>query len=299
MEQQDFFLRGLSANVKFAIFGLLSLVLLLVDSHYQVLNVVRDVVTVGLRPLQSVATAPVAATRWLGDFLVLQSDLQQENARLQRQRLIDSAQLMRLQSLQQENAQLKRLFASAKSLQRPALFGEILYAGRDPFTRKVIINRGSNDQVLPGQVAIDDQGVLGQVTRVQPLVSEVTLVTDRNHTVPIQVQRTGLRGVVAGTGQSDTMEMRFMPVNVDLKPGDVLETSGIDGTYPAGLPVARVTRIDRPGSLMFARIYCAPIGSVDRHRFLLILRDQIEIPPRPEEVSASELKSAARKQGVH
>lgn len=297
MEQQDFFLRGISANVKFAIFGIVSLVLLLIDSHYQVLNVVRDVVTVGLRPLQSIATAPVAATRWLGDFLVLQSDLQQENARLQRQRLLDNAQLMRLQSLQQENIQLKQLFSSAKSLPRPALFGEILYAGRDPFTRKIIINRGANHDVLPGQIAIDDQGVLGQVTRVQPLVSEITLVTDRNHTVPIQVQRTGLRGVVMGTGQSDVMEMRFMPVNVDLKPGDILETSGIDGTYPAGLPVAKVARIDRPGSLMFARIYCTPIGKVDRHRFLLVLREQLQMPPHLEE-PAVEPKSKRRKQGV-
>lgn len=297
MEQQDFFLRGISANVKFAIFGIVSLVLLLIDSHYQVLNVVRDVVTVGLRPLQSIATAPVAATRWLGDFLVLQSDLQQENARLQRQRLLDNAQLMRLQSLQQENSQLKHLFSSAKSLPRPALFGEILYAGRDPFTRKIIINRGANHDVLPGQIAIDDQGVLGQVTRVQPLVSEITLVTDRNHTVPIQVQRTGLRGVVMGTGQSDVMEMRFMPVNVDLKPGDILETSGIDGTYPAGLPVATVARIDRPGSLMFARIYCTPIGKVDRHRFLLVLRDQLQMPPHLEE-PAVEPKSKRRKPGV-
>ncbi|MFO1381540.1 MAG: rod shape-determining protein MreC [Chitinivorax sp.] len=299
MEQQDFFLKGISPSVKFAIFSLLSLLLLLVDSHYRVLNIVRDVVTVGLRPLQTIATAPVTATRWVSDFVELQSNLLKENGRLQRQVLADNSQLLRMQSLQHENAELKQLFASSQIMARPPLYGEVLYGGKDPFTRKIIINRGSNHGVGLGQIAVDSQGVLGQVTRVLPLVSEVTLVTDRNHTVPVRVQRTRQRGVVVGTGQSDVLEMRFMPVNVDIKPGDILESSSVGGIYPEGLPVARVLKIDHPGSLMFARIYCAPIGNVDKNRYLLILREEQAMPSRPEEPVVKESKSRRGKRGVN
>ena len=286
MEQQDFFLKGVSPTVKFAIFGLLSLLLLVVDSRYGVLHVVRDVVTVGLRPLQTIATAPVAATRWLGDFLELQSNLVRENGQLQKRVLADNSQLLRMQSLQQEYAELKSLFSSAQTQTKPPLYGEVLYGGRDPFTRKIIINRGDTHGVKEGQIAIDSFGVLGQVTRVMPLVSEVTLITNRNHTVPVQVQRTRQRALLVGTGQSDLLEIRFMPVNTDIRPGDILVSSQVGGVYPEGLPVARVVRIDRPGGLVFARIYCAPVGNVDRHRYLLILREEQTLPPRPDDGAA-------------
>ncbi len=299
MEQQDFFLKGISPTVKFAIFGVLSLLLLLIDTHYRVLNVVRDVVSIGLRPLQTVASAPVAGVRRAGDFLVFQSELIRDNARLQRQVLADQAQLLRMQSLQRQLDELRQLVATVEPMALPPLYGEVLYGGKDPFTRKIIVNRGDNHGVREGQIAIDSFGVLGQVTRVMPLVSEITLVTDREHTVPVQVQRTGQRAVLVGTGRPDQLEIRFLPVNVDIKAGDILVSSPVGGIYPEGLPVARVAKVDRPGSLMFARIHCVPLGNVDRHRYLLILRETVPIPPPPPEPVASETKPRRTKQGGH
>jgi rod shape-determining protein MreC len=164
-------------------------------------------------------------------------------------------------------------------LARQFVAATILYANRDPFTRRVVVDKGSRDGVIPGEAVVDQTGVVGQVTRVFPWVSEVTLVTDKEQAVPIQVVRSGLRGVTFGVGFDGTLELRFMPVNADIQNGDLLVTSGIDGTYPAGLPVATVSNIERNAAYAFARISCIPAAGVNNFTQVLIVSTGGEKPP--------------------
>ena len=159
--------------------------------------------------------------------------------------------------------------------------GEMLYDTRDPFTRKIVLNRGSQHGVALGQPVIDDTGVVGQVTRLYPFTTEVTLLTDRDQAIPVQVVRSGVRSVAYGRGQSGVLELRFIAANADIKKGDTLVTSGLDGVYPAGLAVATVLSVEHKSSDAFARIVCQPAAGIDRHQQFLILLNEQKIPPRP------------------
>jgi rod shape-determining protein MreC len=160
---------------------------------------------------------------------------------------------------------------------------EILYAGRDPYAHKIFIDRGATHGVRPGSPVADESGVVGQVTRVHPLLSEVTLLTDQDQAIPVQVVRSGLRAVAFGSGPAGTLELRFMAANAEIQNGDRLVTSGIDGTYPPGLPVATVVRIERDAELSFARVVCKPAAGVDSGRFVLVLSNEAKAVPRPDE----------------
>jgi len=282
--QPAFFRQGPKPFSRFLIYATLSLVLLIVDMRWKVMQPVRVVVSVALYPVQWLATAPVSAVHRMSDFFVTQTSLQQENRRLLDEKLVANAQLLRMQELIMEDNQLKRLLTTPQAMHGQGILTEVLYNDRDPFAAKLVLDKGDSAGVKPGQVVIDPQGVVGQITRVQPLTSEVTLINHKNQPVPVQVVRTGLRAVVFGMGRENPLEVRFMPLNSDVKADDVLVTSGIDGTYPTGLPVARVTRVDRNAGSAFARIACDPIADLDKHRFFLILNEQRALPPQPEPV---------------
>jgi rod shape-determining protein MreC len=170
------------------------------------------------------------------------------------------------------------------------VLSEVLYNDRDPFASKLVIDRGEAAGVKAGQVVIDAQGVVGQITRVQPLTAEVTLISHKNQPVPVQVVRNGLRAILFGLGRENPLEVRFAPLNSDIRADDVLVTSGIDGTYPPGLPVARVSRVDRNAGSAFARIACEPSADLDKHRFFLVLNEQRSLPARPEPEAAPPTK---------
>ena len=282
--QPAFFRQGPKPFSRFLIYATLSLVLLIVDMRWKVMQPVRVVVSVALYPVQWLATAPVSAVHRMSDFFVTQTSLQQENRRLLDEKLVANAQLLRMQELIMEDNQLKRLLTTPQAMHGQGILTEVLYNDRDPFAAKLVLDKGDSAGVKPGQVVIDPQGVVGQITRVQPLTSEVTLINHKNQPVPVQVVRTGLRAVVFGMGRENPLEVRFMPLNSDVKADDVLVTSGIDGTYPVGLPVARVTRVDRSAGSAFARIACDPIADLDKHRFFLILNERRTLPTQPEPV---------------
>jgi rod shape-determining protein MreC len=183
-----------------------------------------------------------------------------------------------------ENVRLRKLLELRDRLQSPAMAAQVLYDAADPYTRKVIIDRGMFDKVSLGSPVLDESGVLGQVTRVYPMVSEVTLITDRDIARPVLTARTGARGVVFGdvSTHADAMELRFMAANADVTPGDLLTTSGVDGVYPPGLPVARVEKVERRVDAVFARIYCVPLALVSGSSHVVVL-DAVtaQIAPRP------------------
>jgi rod shape-determining protein MreC len=276
-----FFKRGPSLITRFAFFSLLSIALLVADARFGYLQLLRQAVSVVLYPLQRLSALPGELLERSGEFFVTQSTLRKENEQLQQQSLQNGADLQRLEALAAENEHLRQLLAMRDRVGRTTVAADILYASRDPFTRRVVVDRGSQHGVRAGSAVIDASGVIGQVTRVFPWVSEVTLITDKEQAVPIQVLRSGLRGVTFGIGYDGTLELRFMPVNADIQNGDVLVTSGIDGTYPAGLPVAVVSNIERNAAYAFARITCTPAAGVNSFAQVMVVGNDAAPPENP------------------
>jgi rod shape-determining protein MreC len=290
-----FFNRGPSPVARLVFFCVLSLLLLFVDSRYQYLESTRKVLAVMIYPFQRLTALPGEVIGSISVYFETQERLLSENAQLRQQHDADAALLTQLQGIQAENAQLRVLMGLKERVDYPMQTAEIVYVERDIFKRKLIIDKGSQASVIPGQVVVDDFGVVGQVTRTYPWLSEVTLVTDKDHSVPIQNQRSGLRAVVFGSGDINEMALRYMPVSADIIEGDVLVTSGIDGIYPPNLPVAKVTKVERDPAYPFARIICEPLAGVDRHRALMIVSGMPVLPERPATESAAEPERAKRK----
>jgi rod shape-determining protein MreC len=285
MEHQPppFFKTGPTPLARLAIFAALSLVFLVADVRFQYLDTLRQIAAVVVYPFQRLAAAPAAIGRRIGEFFVTHSSLRQENDRLRRENFDHAAKQLRLEALEAENAHLRKLHEARSRVEVDFIAAEALYAARDPFSRKVIVDRGMQHEVRPGQPVVDDRGVIGQVTRVYPWLAEVTLVTDKGQFVPVQNVRNGLRAVLAGTGNDGALELRFIPLNADFQNGDRLVTSGIDGIYPPGLPVAQVSHVERSAAQLFARITCVPLAGVSAHSHMLIVRSRQEAPPNPPE----------------
>ncbi|HLY96996.1 MAG: rod shape-determining protein MreC [Sideroxydans sp.] len=290
-----FFNRGPSSVARLIFFCALSWLLLFVDARYQYLESTRKVIAVVIYPFQRLTALPGETMGRIAAYFKTQNQLQEDNAQLRHQHDMDAAQLAQLGAIKAENAQLRTLQELEQRVDYPMQMAEIVYVERDIFKRKLIVNKGAQANVQAGQVVVDDNGVVGQVTRVYPWLSEVTLVTDKDHAVPIQIERNGLRAVVFGSGDIAEMSLRYMPVSVDIVEGDVLVTSGIDGTYPPNLPVAKVLRIERDPAYPFARIICAPLAGVDRHRALLIVSGLPKLSERPASVETSAESERTRK----
>ena len=305
MEYQppQFFKRGPAPLARLTFFGLISVLLMVLDARFQYAEPLRHGLTLAIYPLQQVATAPVVAFNRVSDYFSSQTRLRRENAELRAQQLENARSLLVLESIANENVQLRKLLDARQPLPSPAVFAEIVYAGRDPFSRKVIIDRGSQHGIEAGQPVVDGEGVLGQVTRVLPLLAEVTLVTDKNHSIPVQVLRNGLRGVAYGSGDGNTLELRFIPTNAEIQTGDVLVTSGLDGIYPRGLPVATVTSVERDTSASFAKIRLAPAAGTNKRRQVLVVQYRENLPTRAEAetkfraAESKETKRPARTEG--
>jgi len=278
-----FFKTGPTPLVRLLIFAVLSLAFLVADVRFSYLETLRQVAAVVVYPLQRIAAAPAGIARRIGDFFTTHGSLREENARLKQENFENAALLLQLKALQAENRQLRELLAARERLAIELVAVEVLYAARDPFSRKLVIDRGSQQGVHPGQPVVDDRGLVGQVTRAYPWLAEVTLVSDKGQFVPVQNVRNGLRAVLSGTGGDGALELRFIPLNADFESGDELVTSGIDGVYPPGLPVAKVASIERSADQIFARVTCTPLAGVANYAQLLVVSGSRELPPRPDD----------------
>ena len=266
-----FFVRGPSPFARLFFFAVLSFVLMATDSRLHYLTEVRQGFVALLQPLEVVASAPAKLYLSTRDYLASHHALYMENRMLRDQPLEHGTELQRLRSLEVENVHLRDLLGAAVSLQPATRLAEILHMGRDPFTHKVVVNLGARQNIVAGQAVVDAKGIIGQVTRVYPFSSEVTLITDKGLSIPVQVERSGLRAIVFGQGQGNLIDLPYLPPNVDVREGDMLVTSGIDGVYPPGLAVARVTMIDRDPDSPFAHIVCTPIAGIENHKQVLLL----------------------------
>lgn len=284
------FNRGPTPLVRLLLCSLLSVGLLVADARYQTLDGVRQFVAVVVYPLQRLAGTPGAIFDRIGDFFVTQAQLRTDNTRLAEQNLQNAARLRQFEALAAENAQLRKLLSARERFPAGTTMAEVLYAGRDPFTRRVIVDKGQQAGIRAGQPVIDEIGVIGQVTRVYPWLSEVTLITDKDQVVPVQNLRNGLRAVLAGTGNDGELELKFIPLNADFQTGDRLVTSGIDGVYPPGLPVAQVSNVERNAAYLFARIVCKPLAGVASHAQVLVVNWEDKAPERPPQPEKSGAK---------
>lgn len=288
-----FFNRGPAPLVRLAFFASLSLALLVLDARFRYTEGLRSVLALAVYPLQALATLPAALSEGVSVYFASQAQLREENTEL-RTRLLDASQAaQRFDAAQAEAGQLRRLIGAAERLPLKSMPAEILYNGRDPYSRKVVIDKGSQNGVRAGAPVVDQSGVVGQVTRAHALASEVTLLTDKDQAIPVQVVRNGLRAVAFGAGTSGMLELRFMATNAEIQNGDRLVTSGIDGTYPPGLPVATVVRVDRDAAYAFARILCQPAAGVESGRYVLVLAIEARLAP-PEEAIADREKRPGR-----
>lgn len=292
-----FFKQGPSALSKLMVFSALAVFLMVADTRFRIGQPVRAVVATVLYPVQWLAMRPVFLVRYGAQYFESLSSAQSSEAAARAKLAQQSQRANQVEQLALENERLRKLLALRERVTVPGDAAEVLYDAADPYTRKVIIDKGLAQGIEAGSPVIDESGVLGQVTRVHPLISEVTLVTDREQAIPVLNVRTGARSVAYGDPASTGfLELRFMAANADVRPGDLLTTSGVDGVYPPGLPVARVTKVERRADAGFARITCAPEALVDGARHVMVLKSRAAaLAPRPEAEDAAPLKKGAKK----
>jgi len=288
------FNQGVSARARLAFFSFLAIALIIVDARVQALDTVRAGVAVVLYPVQRLLLLPRQAASAAGEYITTMAGLVGENERLRREAVERALLVQRAAALEVENDRLRRLLGAGESAAAPTRLARVLYESRDVFSRKLVLDQGQQAGVRPGQPVIDERGVVGQITRVFPLTSELSLLTDREQSIAVQLLRTGQRGVVFGDGRG--LELRFLPVNVDIQEGDQAVTSGIDGLYPPGLAVGTVTRVQRTDKERFAYIALQPAAGIGERVYLLVLAiDPQAQPPRPAEDRRSEPRRGARR----
>ena len=279
-----FFRQGPSALSKLAVFSALAFFLMVADSRFKVMQPLRVVLATVLYPAQWLAMRPVLLYQNTSQYFSTLTAAQSAQQEIIKKHNLQSQRANQVEHLSLENTRLRKLLGLRERLQTPAMAAQVIYDAADPFSRKVIIDKGMVDHIGLGSPVLDEMGVLGQVTRVYPLVSEVTLITDRDQAIPVLKTRTGARGVAFGdvSLHVDAMELRFMAANADVAAGDLLTTSGVDGVYPPGLPVARIEKVERRVDAAFARIYCVPLALVSGAGHVVVL-DAVtsQIPPRP------------------
>lgn len=293
-----FFRQGPSALSKLVFFSALALFLMVADARFALVQPLRVALATVLYPVQWLVLRPVVWAQDSGKYFEARSTSQSNEEAARRKLDLQSLRANQVEQLTLENARLRQLLGLRERVTTTSLAAQVLYDAADPYTRKVIIDRGLAAGVVAGSPVLDEAGVLGQVTRVYPLVSEVTLVTDRDQAIPVLNTRTGARGVAFGdpTLRANALELRFMAANADVQAGDLLTTSGVDGVYPPGLPVARVSKIDRRADSAFARISCVPLALTSGVGHVMVLQPlTTQIAPRPIEAPPGTARKGAGK----
>jgi rod shape-determining protein MreC len=293
-----FFKQGPSALSKLMVCSALALFLMVADSRFRIAQPLRAAVATVLYPLQWVAMRPIFLVRMAGEYFESLQSAQAAEEAARRKLALQALRANQVEQLTLENERLRKLLQLRDRITTAAQPAEVLYDAADPYSRKVIIDRGLAQGIEAGSPVIDESGVLGQVTRVHPLISEVTLVIDREQAIPVMNIRTGARSVAYGdpSAHGALLELRFMAGNADVQIGDLLTTSGVDGIYPPGLPVAKVEKVERRAESGFARILCAPQARVDGARHVMVLSAlSAQIPQRPADEPAPPARKVQRK----
>ena len=281
-EPPPFFHRGPSPLARLTFFTIFAIGLMIADHRFHALETVRMSLTVLANPIQQLSNMPGAAAARIGDYFTSQDRLLRENQELKVKVLEQSAAAQEARLLRAEQEHLLSMAPGRSRYADGGLVAEVLYTARNPFTRKIVVDKGLTQGVKSGMAVIDGSGVVGQITAVGTFTSEVTLVTEKDQSVPVMLVRNGLRAIAVGSGKDGSIDVPFMPVSADIQNGDVFVTSGIDGTYPPGLVVAQVTTVEKNAAYMFAKIVARPSAGVENHRYVMVLPAPPPGPPRPE-----------------
>ena len=255
---------------------------MIADHRFHALEAVRLSLSVLAHPIQQVATVPSDALSRIAEYFTSQDRLLRENRELKVRVLEQSASAQEARLLKAEQAHLLAMSPGKSRYVDSGIIAEVLYTARNPFTRKIVIDKGLTHAVQSGMPVIDGTGVVGQVTNVGTFTSEVTLVTEKDQSVPVMLVRNGLRAVAVGSGKDGSIDIPFMPTAADIQNGDTFVTSGIDGTYPPGLVVANVTSVEKNANYVFAKVVAKPAAGVDNHRYVMVLPLPAAAAARPE-----------------
>ncbi len=292
-----FFKQGATPLHKLIFFACLSILMMFCDVRWQLTQPLRSMFSLALAPIQWMAQQPGQLSARVEVFFQDKGEAQEEAIWAKKQLLAQSLHASQVDQLLLENKQLRALLDLKERVQTQGKVAQVIYDAADPFTRKVILDKGSIGGIKVSSPVMDEAGIVGQVTRVYPLISEATLIIDKNHSIPVLNNRTGARGVAFGeSAGAPLLELRYMAANADIQENDILSTSGVDGVYPAGVPVAKVIKIEKSADSMFARILCEPLGRAQGVRHLMVLDPVgLELPPRPEpEVVKTTSKNGGR-----
>jgi rod shape-determining protein MreC len=267
--------------------GVLSVVVMVLDHRGGYLDTARLWLSAAVNPIYTVVQTPYQLWSWLSDSFSDRSRLRTENEQLTEQLRQTRTQLLRFQSLSEENRRLREIREASKGVSERTLIAEIVKVSVQPFRHMVIINKGADDGVFKGQPVLDAFGVVGQVMQVGKSTATLILITDAAHAVPIQINRNGIRSIAMGTGDAAKLSLPYMTVESDVRTGDLLVSSGLDEIFPAGYPVATVSKVERNSAETFALVEAKPLAKLDRDREVLLLwADKPKVPaPEPEQAA--------------
>jgi len=257
--------------VRLLAFVIISVVLMTLDHRAQHLETVRGVLSTVVYPVQYAVDLPIQGGRWLRERMISHSELVEENRELRQQQLLMRSRLEKLADLEAENRRLRQLLDSSVKVGERVLIAELMAVDLAPFSRRIVLNKGSQSGVMTGQSLIDANGIMGQIVHTGPFSSTALLITDPSHALPVQLNRTGLRSVAMGTGTGDRLELAHIPNNADVRVGDLLVTSGLGGRFPPGYPVGRVSSVQRDSSRPFAKVLVKPSARLERNREVLLV----------------------------
>lgn len=268
---QPLFVRGPSATLRMVVLVIASIAVMTIDHRWQHLEFVRSTLSYPLSLLQYTVDLPIRLYYWADESMSSQEDLLEENRELKNLHLQTRVQLQKLDILEKENARLRELLSATPKISERTLIAEIIGVDVDPYRQLIVINKSSKDDAYRGQPIIDADGVVGQIIYVNALSATAMLITDASHALPVQVDRNGLRALAFGTGQIDSLDLRHIPHNADIREGDVLITSGLGGRFSPNYPVATITKIERPVGEAFARVEARPMAKLDQSREVLLV----------------------------
>ena len=294
-EPPRFFNRGPSPIARLTFFGVVSLVLMFIDARFRTLETVRMAIATVVYPVQQAALVPAQVAKSTGEFFDTRTELRDENTRLKTD-LLQASQAQQAQiASKQEADRLAKLLQIAQTSTVRAQAARVVYLGRDAFSQKAFIDRSATQPFEPGSAVVDELGLLGQLTRVHPLFAEITLLTEKDFAVPVKIERTAMHALLYGRGPGKLPELRSVASNADVKEGDVLLTSSIDGVYPSNIRVARIMSVQRTAESAFAVIECAPTATVAGSDTVLVLDKPATPAPRPAPEVAAESNNKKRR----
>ncbi|WP_437422684.1 rod shape-determining protein MreC [Stutzerimonas chloritidismutans] len=280
--------------MRLLVLAVLCVALMVVDARFDTLKPLRSQMGMVLTPFYWLADLPVRTWQRATEQLSTSTSLAAENEKLKAEALLMQRRLQKLAALTEQNVRLRELLNSAALVDDKVLVAELIGLDPNPFTHRILIDKGERDGVFVGQPVLDASGLMGQVVEVMPYAARVLLITDVTHSIPVQVNRNGLRAIAIGTGSPDYLELRHVAETADIKEGDLLVSSGLGQRFPSGYPVAQVTEVVRGSGQPFSIVRATPTAMLNRSRYLLLVFSDSRTPEERANAAAEAQVSADR-----